>query len=101
MVPEQLEPLGHTLEFLPEDNTVIRVEGKGNRITRITKTKLTIGEQLAAQEHHSVHQGDLNNGRVLVLVVRLTDAVFQDVKAYVKGKDAELPILTPHPRYIR
>jgi hypothetical protein len=101
LVPAPQEHLGHTLEFLPEDNTVIRVEGKGNKITRITKTKITIGEQVSQQEQYSVHQGELNNSRVLVHVVRLPEAVFQEVKDFVKGKDRELPILTPHPRYIR
>ena len=32
------------------------MEGKGNKITRITKTKLTIGEKLFEQETYMVHQ---------------------------------------------
>ena len=104
VVPDRVEQIGHTLEFLPEDNTVIRcfgitlasgdychysrfefkgnmitwipiiiittfiittimiiiiiirVEGKGNKITRITKTKITIGEKLFEQDTYTVHQ---------------------------------------------
>ena len=33
-----------------------RVEGKGNKITRITKTKITIGEKLFEQDTYTVHQ---------------------------------------------
>ena len=35
---------------------MIRVEGKGNKITRITKTKITIGEKLFEQDTYTVHQ---------------------------------------------
>ena len=32
-----VETAGHTLEFLPGDNTVIQIEGTSSRITRITR----------------------------------------------------------------
>ena len=111
VVPDRVEQIGHTLEFLPEDNTVIRcfgitlasgdychysrfefkgnmitwisnsiittimiiiiiirVEGKGNKITRITKTKITIGEKLFDQDTYTVHQ-------VMIVMMRLTKVV--------------------------
>ena len=101
LVPAPREPVGHTLEFLPEDNSVIRVEGTGTKITRITKTKITIGDVVSRHESYTVHHGEMNNGRVLVYVVQLGGRVFQEVKDYVKQRDAELPLLIEHPRYIR
>ena len=101
IVPKRKETHGHTLEFMPDDNTVIQIEGTSSKITRITKTKITFGDKLFELEHYSIFNGELNQERILIFVIKLTDLVFDEIKDYVKTKDKELPILTQHPRYVR
>ena len=37
---EKKETHGYTLEFFPDDNTVVQIEGTSSKITKITKTKI-------------------------------------------------------------
>ena len=39
--------------------------------------------------------------KILVYVVPLNEKIFEEIKYYIKEKDAGLPLLTQHPRYIR
>ena len=48
---------GLTVEFSPEDNTVILIEGVGTRITKITKTNIVIEDKLREGSHYSIHKG--------------------------------------------
>ena len=50
------ETPGYNMEFFPEDNTVVQIEGRGNKITKITKTKITFGEKMTDTKEYSVQQ---------------------------------------------
>ena len=89
------------MEFFPEDNTVVQIEGRGNKITKITKTKITFGEKMTDTKEYSVHSGEMNQEKIMIFVVRLKESVYDELKSYVIEQDKELPILIPHPRYLR
>ena len=95
------ETHGYNMEFFPEDNTVVQIEGRGNKITKITKTKITFGEKMTDGKEYSVFSGEMNQEKIMIFVVRLQPAVYDELKSYVMEQDKELPILIPHPRYLR
>ena len=100
-LPSKRESHGYTLEFFPEDNTVVQIEGRGNKITKITKTKIRFGEKISQQDDHAVFSGELNDARILIFIVSLTEAIYSEIKTYVMERDRGLPILVQHPRYLR
>ena len=101
-LPRKRESHGYTLEFFPEDNTVVQIEGRGNKITKITKTKITFGDKVTdTKDGYSVFSGEMNQERILIFVVSLKESVYDQLKSSVMDQDKELPILTPHPRYLR
>ena len=102
VLPRKRESHGYTLEFFPEDNTVVQIEGRGNKITKITKTKITFGDKVMdTKEGWRVISGEMNQERILIFVVSLKESVYDQLKSSLMEQDKELPILTPHPRYLR
>ena len=100
-VTSKKETHGYNMEFFPEDNTVVQIEGRGNKITKITKTKITFGEKVTETKEYSVISGEMNQEKILIFVVRLKQEVYNELKSYVMEEDKSLPILLPHPRYLR
>ena len=98
---DKKETHGYTLEFFPDDNTVVQVEGTKSKITKITKTKITFGELVSQQLTHAVHSGELNDNKVLIFIVSLNDTIYEEIKTYVMERDRGLPIMMSHPRYLR
>ena len=98
---ENKETPGYTLEFFPDDNTVVQIEGTSSKITKITKTKIRFGEKISQQDDHAVFSGELNDARILIFIVSLTEAIYSEIKTYVMERDRGLPILVQHPRYLR
>ena len=47
---------GLTMEFLPEDNTILQIEGMGHKITKITKLNIIIEEELRQMDNYSIHK---------------------------------------------
>ena len=95
------ESHGYTLEFFPDDNTVVQIEGTNNKITKITKTKITFGDKISESKECSVFTGELNDSRILIYIIKLNDKVYNDIKTHIMHLDRGLPILTQHPRYLR
>ena len=98
---EKKETHGYTLEFFPDDNTVVQVEGTKSKITKITKTKITFGELVSQQSTHAVFSGELNDNKVLIFIVSLNDTIYEEIKTYVMERDRGLPMMISHPRYLR
>ena len=98
---EKKETHGYTLEFFPDDNTVVQIEGTSSKITKITKTKITFGEKISQQSTHAVFSGELNDSKVLIFIVTLNDTIYEEIKTYVMDRDRGLPIMMSHPRYLR
>ena len=44
------------MEFFPEENTVIQIEGTHRKITKITKTKIIIEEKMRQMGQYSIHK---------------------------------------------
>ena len=97
---------GITLEFLPDDNTIILIESSGRSVTRITRTKIIIEEKLKEVRNGDhiqmvVQKGILNDVPVCVFSFNLSESNFERVKEIIMEKDKNLERLTPHPRFIR
>ena len=98
---ERKETHGYTLEFFPDDNTVVQIEGTKSKITKITKTKITFGEKITKLDKYSVCSGELNDSKILIFIVQLNENIYDEIKDYVIEQDRGLPILMQHPRYLR
>ncbi|XP_059087881.1 uncharacterized protein LOC131884201 isoform X2 [Tigriopus californicus] len=94
-------PMGVTLEFHPDDNTILQVEGTHNTITKITRIRITIEERQRKLKYFSIHKGQMDNAPISIYVFPLTDNCFEMVKKDIMAKDQEIDQLTSHPRYVR
>ena len=97
---------GLTLEFLPDDNTIILIESSDRKVTRITRTKIIIEEKLREVRNGDhiqmiVQKGILNDLPVCVFSFNLSESNFERVKQVIMEKDKSLERLTAHPRFIR
>ena len=98
---EKKESHGYTLEFFPDDNTVVQIEGTSNKITKITKTKITFGDKILENKEYLIMSGELNDSKILIYSVKLNEKVYNEIKTHIMDLDRGLPILTKHPRYLR
>jgi len=59
------------MEFLPNDNTVIRMEGNHGKVTKITKTKISFEEQIRRSEMMTVRRGVMDDRAITIHAIKL------------------------------
>lgn len=47
---------GVTLEFMAEENTLLQIEAVGDKVTKITKTKIVIEHKIRQNQYFSLHK---------------------------------------------
>ncbi len=67
--------------YVPENNTLLSIEGDSNKITRITKTSIAVEEKVKTiHPSYSLHQGTFDNMVVSVHVMGISSYGYNAVK---------------------
>jgi hypothetical protein len=61
-----------TLELYAENNTLLRIEsGSNNKITRIMKTNISVGELVKTTPKYLIHQGSFDDLLINIIITKL------------------------------